>query len=251
MNDRRVLVIGTGEIGEGVARCLHEHGLRATVVAHRQLEKARQVARRYDADVATWDELPDRLAIADIVISSTAAPHTVLQLHQIAAAMAARPDRPLCLIDLAVPRDIDPLAGGLPGVHLYNIDDLQAVVRTTLQERQSALPEIRAMIEAEVSRYLEWLRTRSAAPTIRALLTQAAAVTDEELAWAMPKLSTLSPRERRVIEIMASRIAGKLMHAPIQWLKAQAVEAGETDYDMDDINANEVPGLFYREEAGP
>ena len=108
-----------------------------TVVAHRQVERAHAVAHRYQAEMATWDELPGRLASTDIVISSTAAPHYILQRRHIEDALQHRPagSGPLYLIDLAVPRDIDPAAGQLPGVHLHNVDDLQAVVRTTLEER--------------------------------------------------------------------------------------------------------------------
>jgi glutamyl-tRNA reductase len=249
--ERRVLVIGTGEVGEGVARCLYEQGVHATVVAHRQVERAHAVARRYQAEIAAWDELPARLAATDIVISSTAAPHYILQRQHIEDALQQRPagSRPLYLIDLAVPRDIDPAAAQLPGVHLQNVDDLQAVVRTTLEERRSALPEIEAMVETETVRFMDWLRARSTAPTIRELQSQAQEVTQRELGWALAKLPDLTPRERQVVEAMASRIAGKLIHGPIQWLKARA-EANaepEPDYGMSKLTPVELAGLFYRQ----
>jgi glutamyl-tRNA reductase len=249
LRDRHVLVIGTGEVGEGVARCLYEHGLHATVVAHRQLEKAHNVARRYEAEVASWDELPQRLMAADVVISSTSAPHTILQRQQVAEAMQGRQERPLYLIDLAVPRDIDPSAAELPGVHLHNIDDLHAVVRTTLQERQSALPAIQAMIDAETARFTEWLRARSTAPTLQGLQAQAEMVIERELRWAVSKLPDLSPKDLRVVEAMAARITGKLLHGPIQWLKAQTLEASEHEYTIEDVDATQLAGLFYREEG--
>lgn len=247
LHSRRVLVIGTGEVGEGVARCLYEHGLHATVVAHRQLDRARSVARRYDAEVALWEELPSRLAEADILISSTSAPHTILQRQQIEEAMREREGKPLYLIDLAVPRDIDPDAASLPGVYLHNIDDLQEVVRTTLQERESALPVIEAMISAETARFGEWWRARSAAPTIRELRARADDVTRAELQRANAKLPDLSPREREVVEAMANRIAGKLLHGPIQWLKAQTLESDEPGYSIDALAPGEVAGMFYAE----
>ncbi len=247
LHSRRVLVIGTGEVGEGVARCLYEHGLHAIVVAHRQLDRAQNVARRYDAEVALWEELPARLVEADILISSTSAPHIILQSQQIEDAMRAREGRPLYLIDLAVPRDIDPDSASLPGVYLHNIDDLQEVVRTTLQERESALPVIEAMIAAETARFGEWWRARSTAPTIRELRARAEDVTRAELLRANAKLPNLSPREREVVEAMANRIAGKLLHGPIQWLKAQTLESSEPGYSIDALGPEEVAGLFYAE----
>ncbi len=247
LRSRRVLVIGTGEVGEGVARCLHENGLHATVVAHRQLERVHEVARRYEADVALWEELPQKLAEADILISSTSAPHTILQRHHIEEAMNARKSRPLYLIDLAVPRDIDPAAAGVLGVYLHNIDDLQQVVRTTLQEREAALPAIRSMIEAETTRFAEWLRVRSTGPAIHELRTEADRITKVELQWAMSKLPGLTERERQVVETMSARIAGKILHGPIQRLKAQSLEAVQPDYTLDGLSPQELVDLFYNE----
>lgn len=241
---RRVLVIGTGEVGEGVARCLHEHGLLATVVTHRQVEKAQDVARRYEADIATWEDLPDQLALADVVISSTAAPHTVLQHEHIRDAISRRPGRPLYLIDLAVPRDIDPSAADIPGVHLHNIDDLHAVVHTTLEERRSTLPKINEMVAAEVREYNRWLTARGTFPAIKALREQADTIAERELKWALDKLPNLSPRERDIIQAMTTRITGKMLHGPIQWLKTQAESSIEPDYGMSSLDARQFAGLF-------
>jgi glutamyl-tRNA reductase len=245
LSDRRVAIIGTGEIGEGVARCLFEHGLHATVVAHRQVERARNVARRYDAEIATWEELPDCLAQADVVISSTAAPHIVLQYEHISRAVRKRGDRPLYLIDLAVPRDIDPTAAKLPGVHLHNIDDLHAVVSSSLAERRTALPQIEAMIDAETARFSEWLKARAIVPIIKDLQAHADEVTRSELEWALPKLEGLTPRERQVVEALAARIAGKLLHGPIQLLKSQAAQTAEPDYGLERLDPAQLSDLFF------
>ncbi len=242
---RRVLVIGTGEVGEGVARCLHEHGLNTTVVAHRHIEKAQALAERYQAEVATWDELPRCLAAANIIITSTSAPHTILERRQIEEAMRARPDEHLYLIDLAVPRDIDPSVAAIPGVQLRNIDDLQAVVRASLEERQTALPQIEAMVEAEVVSFTRWLKTRATFPTIRQLHEQANEVTDRELHWALTKLPDLTPREQQIVEALAARITGKLLHGPIEWLKAQTAEQVEPEYDMEMLDKSQLARLFY------
>jgi len=226
--------------------------VRPTLVAHRQLERAETIARRYQADTAAWDDLPQHLAHADIVISSTSAPHYIIQRHNIEDAVRRRGGQPLYLIDLAVPRDIEPDVVQLPGVHLHNIDDLHSVVQTTLKERASVLPEIEGMVSSEVARFTDWLRARSTAPAIKELQAQAGEVTRRELALAFAKLPDLDERERHVVEALASRIAGKLLHGPIQWLKAQAeAEAGrsdmdEPDYGMSRLNPRELAGLFYR-----
>jgi glutamyl-tRNA reductase len=249
--ERRALIIGTGEVGEGVARCLHDNQVAATVVAHRQVERGQALARRYHAEAAAWEDLPYCLANTDIVISSTSAPHYILQRQHIEEAMLNRGDRPLYLIDLAVPRDIDPATAGLPGVFLHNLDDLQAVVRTTMEERQAVLPEIEAMIELETARFSHWMRARWTAPTIKELQDQAAEIARKEMEWAANKLPDLSERERQIVAAMASRITGKLLHGPIQWLKAQAEGEGrvvgeEPDYGMSRLNQKELANLFYR-----
>lgn len=245
MGARHVLVIGTGEVGEGVARCLHEHGLHATVVAHRHIDRARNMARRYQAEVATWDQLTAKLASADVVISSTAAPHTVLHRQHIEEAMQGRPERAMYLIDLAVPRDIDPAAATLPSVHLSNIDDLQAVVNSTMAERQTALPLVEAMVSGEIGEFDRWLRARSSSPGIRQLQEQADEALRRELQWAFAKLPELSPRERQIVEAMAARIKGKLLHQPIQWLKAQALENADLPYSMEDLDVRQMNDLFF------
>jgi glutamyl-tRNA reductase len=251
LEERRALIIGTGEVGEGVARCLNDNGVEATVVVHRQLERGQAIARRYHARAVTWDDLPHCLANADIVISSTSAPHYVLQRQHIEEATLQRGDRPLYLIDLAVPRDIDPSTADLPGVHLHNLDDLHAVVRTTMEERQAVVPEIEVMIDQETVRFSQWTRARSTAPTIKELQALAGEIVRKEIEWAMPKLPNLSQRERQIVEAMASRITGKILHGPIQWLKAQAELEGsavgeEPDYGMSRLNQRELAGLFYR-----
>jgi glutamyl-tRNA reductase len=164
--------------------------------------------------------------------------------------MVEREERPLYLIDLAVPRDIDPQAAQLPGVHLHNLDDLRAVVSTTVQERQSALPEIETMVELEAARFSSWLRARSTAPMIKELQAQSQEVVRKELQWASAKLPGLTEPERRIVERMAARIAGKLLHGPIQWLKAQTEETvvggEEPDYGMTRLSPAGLAELFYR-----
>jgi glutamyl-tRNA reductase len=251
--ERRVLVIGTGEVGEGVARCLYEQGVHATVVAHRELERAHNVARRYQAAVAHWEELAQQLLSADIVISSTSAPHLILQRQHIEDAMRGREERPLYLIDLALPRDIDPASADVPGVYLHNIDDLHAVVRSSMVERRSALPRVNSMVAAEARSFGKWLKARSALPAISDLREKAHDVTQDELKRALSKLPSLSPRERKVVEMMATRIAGKLLHGPIQMLKAQAADrqpdAAEPDYGLDLLSQTQLEELFYTSEG--
>ncbi|HEX6507985.1 MAG TPA: glutamyl-tRNA reductase [Chloroflexota bacterium] len=230
--ERKALVIGSGQVGEGVAGCLYEHGVRATIVAHRHVNRTRDVARRYHADIVQWDELPRCLAQSDLVISSTAAPHSILHQRHVVEAMRGREGQPLYLLDLAVPRDVAPDATEVPGVHLHNLDDLHAVVQSSVEERRSSVPEVEAMVDGEVARFGAWLRARNAAPLIGEAQAQAQVIKQQELGWAYAKLSDLDERERRVVETLASRLVGKMLHGPIQWLKAQAESgvASEPDY---------------------
>lgn len=251
--ERKALVIGSGQVGEGVARCLYEHGVRATIVAHRHGDRARDVARRYHADIVQWDELPRCLARSDLVISSTAAPHYILHQRHVEEAMRGREGQPLYLLDLAVPRDIAPDATAVPGVHLHNLDDLHAVVQSSVEERRSSVPEVEVMVDGEVARFAAWLRARNAAPLIGEAQAQAQAIKHRELEWALAKLPDLDERERRVVEALASRLVGKMLHGPIQWLKAQAESgvASEPDYSSkalaDRLNAPAMAKLFYRD----
>jgi glutamyl-tRNA reductase len=176
-----------------------------------------------------WAELPVALAAADVVISATDAPGFVLPMDLVRKASHARPETPLHLIDLAVPRDIDPECAGLPGVFLHNIDDLRDVVDAGLAARRAALPAATAIVEEEAAAFRAWLESRRAAPTIEALRRRADAIRQNETEWALSHLNDLSARDRQIVEALAARLVGKLLHEPtVRLRELAAAPEGDT-----------------------
>lgn len=221
---RQFLLVGSGKMGEIAARQLHDAGATHFIVANRTLARACELARRWEGMPLTLDEMPARLAQVDAVIACTAAPHIVLTTDQIAAAVAQRPPAqpPLLLIDLAVPRDIEPGAGELPGARLYDVDGLQEVVARNLALRHGEREAVEAIITEEVAAFLAAQEARALAPTITALRRSAEAIRQAEVEKAVRRLGALSARELEIIELMSRGIINKLLHAPTTRLKAQA-----------------------------
>ena len=222
LEGRRVLVIGAGTMGEAVARCLMENGAGTLLVANRHAERAVALAAAHGGAAVTWAELPAALAAADVVISATDAPGFVLPLEMLRRAVHGRPETPLHLIDLAVPRDIDPQCARLPGVFLHNIDDLREVVDAGLAARRAALPAATAIVDEEAAAFRAWLDSRRAAPTIEALRRRADAIRQNETEWALSHLNDLSERDRQIVEALAARLVGKLLHEPTVRLRQLA-----------------------------
>ena len=225
-----VLVIGAGEVGQGVARCLLEHSVKRLLVANHHNQGARDLAERHDATAVPWPIPPSTLAQADIIISSTGAQEVVIRHQDISAAMAFRGEGPLHLIDLALPRDIDPAVSQLSGVHLHNLDDIESVVSANVQQRQQTQPEVEAIVLEETGHFGRWLRERGVSSTIHGLRAKSETIRLAEMGWALPKLSGLSERERAVVEQLTSRLVNKLLHIPTARLRGAAAEGRGAEY---------------------
>src|ERR671914_2091511 len=178
---RRVLVIGAGENAELAARSLRERGVRTVFVANRRYDRALGLAKRFGGEAVSFDDLPDELERADIVVSSTGAPHQILGREELELVAARRPGRPLVLIDLAVPRDIDPAVGDCPGVALYDMDDLQRAVARNLSGREAEAERAAELIEEELQRFEGWLRSLDVVPTISALRAHGDSIVEQVL----------------------------------------------------------------------
>src|SRR5436305_6725371 len=165
---RRVLVIGAGENGELTARALPERGVETVFVANRRYDRAIGLAQRFGGSAVRFDELPPHLIEADIVVSATSSPHQIVGREELALVMQQRAGRPLLLIDIAVPRDIDPSVRDLTGVTLYDMDDLQREVARNIGVREAEARRARTLLEEEVQRYTEWLASLDVVPTIAA-----------------------------------------------------------------------------------
>ncbi|HIC90390.1 MAG TPA: glutamyl-tRNA reductase, partial [Anaerolineae bacterium] len=222
LSQKRVLLIGAGEMAELAARDLVDHGVARLLVVNRSRERAVSLAQKFQGEALGWDRLAQALWQADIVISSTAAPHTILDTETIAIAMHMRRNRPLFLIDIAVPRDIDSAVGNLPNVFLYDIDDLQKVVEANLEQRRQEIPRVQAIVKAEVADFMAWFRALDVVPTIVDLRQHAERIREAELQRALRQLSHLSDREQNVIHSLSQRIVNKILHQPTVRLKQHA-----------------------------
>jgi glutamyl-tRNA reductase len=220
--DRHVVVIGAGETSELVTRALHERGVGTFLVANRRADRARALAERFGGSVASFDELPDLLERADIVLASTSSPHPIVGVEELELVMAARGGRPLLLVDIAVPRDIDPACGSLEGVILRDIDDLQAVVRNTTTGREAESARAEEIVEAEILRFAEWLGTLAVRPTIAALREHATGIVEQVLAENAQRWETASERDLARVEAIAKAVTNRLLHEPTLRLRTLA-----------------------------
>jgi len=219
---KTVVLVGAGEMAELAAKNLVDNGVGNLLVVNRSKGRAATLAKQFGGEALGWDRLTQALWRSDIVVSSTAAPHAILRPDMVAAAMRLRRNRPLFLIDIAVPRDVDPAVGELTNVFLYDIDDLQRVVAANLEQRQREIPRVQAIICQEVAAFLAWFRARDVVPTIVDLRQHMDGICESELAWAMNKLEGLSEKDRNVVLALGKRLVNKILHQPTVRLKQHA-----------------------------
>jgi glutamyl-tRNA reductase len=212
--DPRVVIIGAGATSELTARALAEHGVSTIFVANRHAGRARSLAERFGGEVVALDELPGQLALADVVVASTASPHPIVGVEELEVVMRARNSRPLLLVDIAVPRDIDPACADLPGVSLYDMDDLQARVAHTVSVREAEALRAEAIVEEEISRFAVWLGTLAVQPTIRALREYGDAIVEQVLAENAKRWERASERDVARAEAIARSVMNRLLHEP-------------------------------------
>ena len=218
----QIAIVGAGKIGTLAARRLLKRGAQLTFVANRSSVRGEQLTEWLGGVSLPLERIGEALETVDILVSSTSAPELVLAQDDVAAALSARKGRPLLLIDLAVPRDLDPAINDLADCYLYDIDDLEAVVRETLAGREDEFAKAEAIAVAEGQRFNDWLATRDVVPAIRSVRERAEAIRRGELAKASPRLAGLSEREREAVDSLTSRIVNKLLHEPILHLKEAA-----------------------------
>ena len=219
------LLVGAGETVALAARHLHSQGLKRMIIANRSLDRAQSLAAEFNASAIGLDALPNHLAEADIVFSSTASPEPVITVADVDAALVARRHRPMFMVDIAVPRDIEAGVADFEDVYLYTIDDLQGVVSENLKTREHGAREARILIDEEVARFMSGLRGQHAVPTIRELRTGAESVRAQPLEQARRLLATGRPTEE-VLEYLADTLTHRLIHSPTHALR-QAGEAGD------------------------
>jgi glutamyl-tRNA reductase len=224
LDGSQIAIVGAGKIGALAARRLIKRGAKLSFVANRTTSRGQLLADRLGGEAIPFERVAEVAGTADILVSSTGSPDIVLTKSDVATALPARKGRPLLLIDLAVPRDLDPGINELPDCYLYDIDDLEAVVEETLQGREAEFAKAEAIAVAEADRFRDWLATRDVVPVIASIRERAEAIRRGELAKASGRLAGLSERERDAVDSLTSQIVNKLLHEPIVRLKEAAVE---------------------------
>ena len=224
LSGSRVLVIGAGCMAESTTRALVQRGVREVVVANRTAAAARALAATVGGRGVALDCLPAELVSADIVISSTDAPGVILRHADLALAMAERTNRPMVVIDIAVPRDVDVAAADLPSVSLFDIDDLASVVAANLNGRRVEADRGEALVADAVSGFSAWRRGLSAAPVIASMRARAEAIRRGEVERLADQWEELSDADRRRVDALTKRIVNTLLHEPT--VRAQAAAEG-------------------------
>ena len=233
LKDKNVLLVGAGKMSQVAARNLVRSGARATVLGGRTFEKAAELAAALGGRAAPFESLRAELAAADIVISGTGAQGTVIHEDDVLAARAARSGRhrrPLFLIDIAVPRDIEPSVGRIGGVFLYDLDDLRSVAEANLRERRKEAAAAEALVDREVEEFLDWFRARDAVPVLVALRARAEEIRKAELEKARRRMGPLTPEQEQAIDAATSAIVNKLLHSPMIHLKEAARNGHEPEH---------------------
>ena len=222
LQGRRAMILGAGEMAEVALQCLSDEGVRTALVANRTFERAAQLAHRYGAVAMGYEECWAALPTIDLLVCSTGAPHPVVSREQVGARVNERGDRPLCILDIALPRDVEPEVGALDNVFLYDLDDLRAVVAANIDQRRAELPTAEQVIETEVERYWQWLAGLAAVPVVAGVRAAMDRVRTDELAQAVRRLGPLSPEQQEAVDRFSRSLMNKFLHAPSVRLRAAA-----------------------------
>ena len=254
LEGRSVLILGAGKMSELTAKHLVSNGVAAVLVANRTYERAAELAKMFSGEAIAYEDLGKRLGDADILISSTAATTYVVDKAMVATAMKSRRGKPLFLIDIALPRDIDPAVNDLGDVFLYNIDDLSGVVEANLEVRLREAEKAETIIAEEMVAFEAWLESMEVVPTVAAIRAKAEQVRQAELEKAIKRLGGLSEKELKTIDAMSCAIVNKMLHGPTNRLKEVSgerygvayIEAARYLYGLDLNPGGKSPhtGLF-------
>lgn len=232
LENKHVLIFGAGKMGELAAQNLHGNGVKQVTVINRTFEKAQMLASRFDGQARNVSELEKSLTEADILISSTGAKDLVISKELMAKVEKKRKGKPLFMVDIAVPRDLDPKIADLENIFLYDIDDLEGIVEANLHERQKAAAKIRLIIEKEIVDFKQWLGTLGVVPVISALREKALAIQAETMVSLERKLPNLSDHDLKVLNKHTKSIINQLLKDPILQAKELAVRP-DADQAMD------------------
>ncbi|MFD3237755.1 glutamyl-tRNA reductase [Rahnella perminowiae] len=227
LSDVSVLLVGAGETIELVARHLHQHNVRHMMIANRTRERAQALATEVNAQVIGLQDIDSRLAEADIIISSTASPLPIIGKGMVERALKARRNQPMLMVDIAVPRDIEPEVGKLPNAYLYSVDDLHSIIQNNLAQRKAAAVQAETIVEQESSNFMAWLRSQGAVEIIRDYRSRADIIRADAQAKALAAIAQGADVEA-VIHELAHQLTNRLIHAPTRSLQ-QAASDGDVE----------------------
>jgi glutamyl-tRNA reductase len=252
----RAMVLGAGEMAELALASLQGEGVRAAVVANRTFERAQALAALYGATAVHYDQAWTALADVDVLLCSTASPHIVVGADRVRDGLARRGDRPLCILDIAVPRDVDPAVAEIDNVFLYDLDDLRAVVSASVERRQRELPAAEQVIAEEVEKFWQWVAGLAAVPVVTQFRDEMNRVRERELAAALRRLGDLSPEQRAAVEHFSQSLMNKFLHEPSVRLRSAAangrglgvVDAARYLFGLDERRAPDADAAIPAEE---
>jgi glutamyl-tRNA reductase len=233
LHGHSVMIIGSGKMGELAAKHLHRSGAKRIFVTNRTWERAEELAAIFKGQPVEYSRFPSMLPEVDIVIASSGAPHYILNREDMQRAIAARKNKPMFVIDIAVPRNVDPAVNDLEGVFLYDVDDLEGVVNANIKERSKQAEQAEAIVADEVERMMSRLKLEEVTPTIISLQEQLESIRLAEVTRALRRMPSLAPEQQQLvaaqIEAMTKSIVNKIAHGPISALRRNA---GQPDGDQ-------------------
>jgi glutamyl-tRNA reductase len=229
LRGRRGMVIGAGDMGELTLKCLVDEGVSSIMVASRNMVRAQKVAEQFGGSAVAFSDLWEGLPQMDIVITSTAAPHPMITLEDFRRRMPRKLKSPLFIVDIAMPRDVQPEIGELPNVFLYSIDDLQGIVTANQERRRAEVPKAEAIVETEVDKFWRWYSGLQAVPFIRQLRERAEDTRQSELGRALAQLGHLSEPDQQRVERLTRDLLRKVLHQPTARMRAAAEDGREHD----------------------
>ncbi|HVW87124.1 MAG TPA: glutamyl-tRNA reductase [Bryobacteraceae bacterium] len=222
LKGQTIMIIGSGKMGELAAKHLRRSGASRILVTNRTWERAQELARLFEGQAVEYTRFQSMLHEVDIVIASSGAPHYILNREDMQRVITQRRNRPMFLIDIAVPRNIDPAVNDIEGVFLYDVDDLEGVVNANIRERAKQAEQAEAIVRSEVDQMMTRLRIEEVTPTIISLQEQLEEIRSAEVARTLRRMTSLTPEQRQQIEIMTKSIVNKIAHGPISELRRHA-----------------------------
>lgn len=222
LKGRRAMILGAGDVAEIALECLQNEGVKVAIVANRTFERAQSLAERHAATAMHYEECWKSLSEVDVLLCSTASPVPVVTVARVRDSVDARGDRPLCILDIALPRDVEAAVGDLDNVFLYDLDDLRAAAAANLERREEDIPAAQRIIAEEVQIYWDWFAGLAAVPVVREFREEMEKVRSAELAAALKRMGPLSAEQRGALEHFSRALMNKFLHEPSVRLKAAA-----------------------------